>query len=86
MTEQRGGDDMNDIFIRYIDMPDHTHGFVMEDPDGNYNAYLNPKDDDEVQRKTLNHEMLHVRRRHLKDYTKTVRQCEEEADGEGKET
>jgi hypothetical protein len=70
---------MNDIFIRYIKMPDRCHGFVMEDPDGNYNAYLDPRDSYEVQRRALAHEIRHIKRGHLRDLEKTVAECEAEA-------
>lgn len=70
---------MNDIFIRYIKMPDRCHGFVMEDPDGNYNAYINPKDSEEVQRKTVDHEVNHARLGHLQS-EKSVAECEAEAE------
>lgn len=76
---------IDNIYIRLIDMPDRVHGFVMEDPDGGQNIYLNKNDCSEIQHKALRHEMLHVKRMHLTDYTKTVKECEEEANGESSE-
>lgn len=66
-------------------MPGRTHGFVMEDPDGNYNAYLNPNDSREVQQRTLKHEIAHKKLGHLQDDIKSVAQCEAEAEAAAQE-
>lgn len=58
---------MNEVFCRIIKLPPNIHGFVMEDPDGNYNIYLNAADPESRQRLTFLHEFTHVERGHLRD-------------------
>ena len=70
---------MNDTFVRLIALPDKVRGFVKEDPDGNYNIYLNEKDSLEAQRQTYAHEMRHILLGHLRR-DKSLEECEEEAE------
>lgn len=71
---------MNDIFVRLIDLPPAVHGFVMEDPAGDYNIYIREQDPEHVRLRTLAHEHEHIRRGHLHDDTKSVAQKEAEAE------
>ena len=71
---------VNDLIIRLAPMPNHIHAYVMEDPDGNYNVYLNEDESYYEHRKALRHEIAHIKRGHLKDLAKTVQRCEEEAE------
>lgn len=52
---------MGQIIFRYVDLPCETHGFVKEDADGNYNIYINARMSLDMQRKTIRHELNHVR-------------------------
>lgn len=57
---------MNDVFVRYGEsMPDCINGHVSEDENGDYNVYINPKLSRAMQRKTLHHELKHIRRSDL---------------------
>ena len=71
---------MEDIIVRYIDMPDSCNGFIMESPDGYGNVYLNKNKSQAVQRETYLHETRHHQYGHLKDYGKPVEVCEQEAE------
>lgn len=71
---------LEDIIVRYIDMPDSCNGFIMESPDGYGNVYLNKNKPEEVQKKTFIHEVRHKLYGHLKDYDKPVEVCEQEAE------
>lgn len=52
---------MGDFFYRLIRMPGGCRGFVLEDPDGNYNVYINECLSDEQKRITARHELDHIR-------------------------
>lgn len=56
---------INDIIIRLVPLPPRCGGFVMEDPDGDYNVYIREQDSAEIQRKTLKHETAHIELHHL---------------------
>ena len=71
---------MNDVFIRLISLPQSVHGFVMEDPAGDYNIYLNQNDPDDAQLRALDHELQHIVLGHLGDDLKTVTEKEQEVD------
>jgi len=70
---------MSDIFIRFITLPAKIHGFVMEDPAGDYNVYIRSEDAPEVQQRTLRHELRHVDLGHLDNDVLSVREKEREA-------
>ena len=54
---------MDDIIIRLLPgLPVETMGVTVTDPDGNYNIYLNPIYDQETLKKTVDHELSHIRR------------------------
>ena len=69
---------MNDVIVRSISLPSSVHGFVMEDPAGDYNIYLNENDPDEVQLRALDHELQHIVLGHLRDDLKSVSEKEQE--------
>lgn len=71
---------MNDVFIRLVSLPPSVHGFVLEDPAGDYNVYVRAGDPEELQRRTIDHELRHARLGHLQDDVKSVMEKEEEAD------
>lgn len=73
---------MDEIIVRYVKLPNTINGFVMEDPSGDGNIYINKDKPPEVQMETLYHEIRHFKRGHLKDFSKSVNECELEADME----
>ena len=70
---------MNDVYYRVIDLPPGIHGFVMEDPDGNFNVYLNARDSQERRLHTAEHERAHILLGHLRD-SRPVSELEREAE------
>lgn len=70
---------MNDIFIREIDLPPGCGGFILEDPDGDYNIYVRRGDPPDRQRETVRHEVEHALRGHLQR-DRTLEECEAEAE------
>lgn len=55
------------------------HGFVLEDPAGDYNIYINIDDPEQRQIRTLVHEVGHIQLGHLHDDIKTTEEKEQEA-------
>ena len=49
------------IFIREIPLPYGVRGFTAPDIDNNYNVYINQKLSDDQKRRTLDHEMEHIK-------------------------
>ena len=70
----------DEIIVRLTNMPDHTGGMVVEDPDGIYNIYIDKDITREQQQKVYLHELEHIKAGHLRDLDKSVLICEEEAD------
>ena len=54
-----------DYIVREVPLPPGVHGIVREDPDGLANIYINSADPEEEKKKTLEHELRHVRLDHL---------------------
>lgn len=70
---------MNEIFVRLVPLPPFWHGFVKEDPDGDYNMYIREQDSRETQLDTYAHEMAHIKLGHLQR-DRDLDECEAEAD------
>lgn len=51
-----------DYIVRLIPLPSTVRGFVTLDSDGLPNVYINAGLPEEIQRRTLNHELDHIRR------------------------
>ncbi len=51
-----------DYVVRYCELPDNIHGSLRFDAEGRGNIYLNINDPEEIQKKTLMHEIEHLRR------------------------
>ena len=51
---------MNDIIVRYVDMPYCFKGYTLPDENGDYNVYINYNYPLETQQSTLYHELNHV--------------------------
>ena len=48
------------IIVRYIPLPLSVRAFTLPDAQGNYNVYINCDLSAEQQRKSLEHEALHI--------------------------
>lgn len=51
---------MNEIFVRYIEMPAVINAVTREDANGDYNIYVNINKSYETQQKALKHELKHI--------------------------
>ena len=70
---------MNEVFIRTCyNLPSTVKGFVHEDTDGNYTIFINDNLSDEAKRKTLAHEMNHIKKLHLQQRDLSVNDIEED--------
>ena len=69
---------MNEVIYRYIKLPWNVHGFVMVDPEGDYNVYINSRLSGEQAIKTVLHENKHILLGHLYD-SRPVTELEKEA-------
>lgn len=70
---------MNEVIVRIVSMPCCVHGFVREDPDGDYNIYIRAEDSRETQLDTYEHELAHIQLGHL-ERARDLAECETEAD------
>ena len=52
---------MDDVIIRYVPLPPCVYGQTLLDHNGDYNVYINVNLSYEMQRKTLEHELEHIR-------------------------
>lgn len=53
---------MEQVIIRYVNLPCKVKGFVREDCDGNYNVFINARHSQRTQELTLVHELSHIKR------------------------
>lgn len=53
---------MNEIIVWKKDLPYFIRGQVLRDSDGDYNIYINARMSADMQRKTIWHELNHVKR------------------------
>ena len=68
---------MNDIIIRMMTLPPRIRAFTVPDAQGDYNIYVNCALSAEQQKKSVQHETLHIRKGDFyKD--KTAAQIEKE--------
>ena len=74
-----GGEKMNDIIVRLVDVPVDVKGIVKEDANGDYNIYLNARYVLEQQMMTYLHELAHIELGHLHS-SLPVEELENEAD------
>lgn len=70
---------MNEVIVRIVSMPCCLHGFVREDPDGDYNVYIRAEDSRQAQLDTYAHELAHIQLGHLQR-VRDLAECEAEAD------
>lgn len=69
---------MNNIFVRLIKLPTTIKGSVVKDENDDYNIYINSLISHTEQKKTLEHEMNHIRSNHFYD-ERSVAEKEAEA-------
>lgn len=67
--------DVDEYFIRYIDMPSRTKGLTVEDADGFYSIYINAKISAYEQKEAIKHELTHIERNDFVR-SKTLHQAE----------
>ncbi len=77
----KGGEKMNDIIVRLVDVPVDLKGIVKEDSNGDYNIYINARHSSSVQLETYFHEEAHARLGHLHS-DKSIEEIELEAQKE----
>lgn len=73
---------MADIFVRYVDFPRTVRGVTLPNDDGTFSVYLNAILTETMQRKTLAHELAHIRMNHFYDCEPVIVN-EREASGGG---
>mgnify|MGYP000870024114 CR=1 FL=1 len=53
---------MEDVCIRYIDLPCCVNGVTVQDESGFYNVYINARLSIESQNEAIKHELTHIKR------------------------
>lgn len=56
---------MTEIIIRYVDMPCTCKGYTVTDDNDDYNIYINNSIGIIEQKKTLKHEIQHIKKDHF---------------------
>ena len=56
-----------DVCIRGVPLPETVNGCILPNGDGSYDIYYNSRMDKERCRRTVEHELQHLRREHLYD-------------------
>ena len=69
---------MKEIIIRLMPLPPHVRAFTMPDEQGDYNVYVNAVLSGEQQRRSLQHELRHIRRDDFYKRDSSAREIEEE--------
>ncbi len=69
---------MDDLIVRYVNLPCAVRGLTVMDSDENYNVYINAKMAHNIQHRALKHELEHIKRKHFGSL-KPVRELEKEA-------
>jgi hypothetical protein len=57
---------MNDIYVRLLNLPHGVSGYVAEDPEGDYNVYLNSRLTHESNTEAYDHELRHISAGHFR--------------------
>jgi len=56
---------MEDVFVYPAKLPPSVRGCTTKTPDGEYCIYVNQNHSHEMQRKTIRHEMRHIKAGHF---------------------
>jgi len=67
---------VNEVIVRYENLPHFIKGKVLPDPAGDYNVYINAQLTYEMQQKTIEHELRHIAGNDF-DNGKTIEQTED---------
>ena len=51
----------DNVFVRFMHLPETVHGFSRKNPDDSYTIVLNTSNSDEQNKKTFEHELFHIR-------------------------
>lgn len=51
---------MNDFFVRFVALPFAIKGCMLPNDDGTYSIYINSRISTFEQRRTLEHELIHI--------------------------
>ena len=51
---------MDDVHLRYVNLPVTVKGLTVQDEEGKYNVYLNARLTYEANQQTLQHEIQHI--------------------------
>ena len=52
---------MSEIIVRYVHLPVSVRAFTIPDASGDYNVYINDALSSEQQKKSFEHEALHIK-------------------------
>lgn len=63
---------MGNIFIRGIELPVTVRGVTVLDDNGDFNVYINVLLSDDVQHKTVKHEITHIKKEHFYNYDPVI--------------
>ena len=69
---------MDDVFVRYLNLPVTVNAVTVVDDDGTYNVYINERLSFFEQKRALKHELCHIRKNHLYN-ADSVELCENTA-------
>lgn len=67
---------MSEVYLRYLNLSVTVKGLTVQDEEGNYNIYLNPRHTYQALNETLDHEINHITNNdfqkflHIKDIEK----------------
>ncbi len=53
---------LDDIQIRFIDLPCTVKGITVQDANGFYNVYINARLSEYAQKEAIHHEITHIKR------------------------
>lgn len=53
---------MNEVYVRFIKLPDTIRGVTVTDKNGDYNIYINSNLSQDKQKQVIKHEMTHINR------------------------
>lgn len=58
---------MEEIIVRFVELPSTVNGVTVVDENGDYNVYINVRLTDTAARETYRHETRHIKRNHFFD-------------------
>jgi hypothetical protein len=70
---------MDEIIVRYINLPPSVKGLTVRDSSGDYNIYINYGLGENIRDQALEHEKEHIKKQHF-DKNELVNKIEKEAE------